>query len=185
MLLSRDGLSFSPGPVPIDDEHCWVYWNAYHRDRPLTEEERAYYQSGATGNACVIPGTFSPLANAANDYLIDRELQRAKNFTGIWSSADQDLMAVETAGPIYDRTQEHLGTADTAIIAARRTLMRLARELQRGIEPYSPHHGEIYAVRSIDTTDREADFGRFLDAHANEAVVPGVSGTKTSVLEGE
>ena len=172
VLASQGGLCFSPGPIPIDDEHCWVYWNAYHPDRALTDEERSYYSSGATGNARVIPGTFKPLANKSNDYLIDREMQRSKNFTGMWSSADQDLMAVESAGALWDRTREHLGTSDSAVIAARRTLIRLARDLQKGIEPYAPNHGDIYRVRSLDMVVDEPEFGRFLEGHEAEAVVP-------------
>jgi len=47
-----------------------------------------------------------------------------------------------------DRTQEHLGTSDTAIIAARRVLMRAAEALEHnanppGLEP------ETQRVRSI------------------------------------
>jgi hypothetical protein len=38
-------------------------------------------------------------------------------------------------GPIYDRTTEHLGTSDAAIIAARRRLLGGVRGLERGEEP--------------------------------------------------
>ena len=41
----------------------------------------------------------------------------------------------ESMGPIYDRTQEHLGTTDVAIIFWRRMMMRMAHNLARGIEP--------------------------------------------------
>ena len=37
----------------------------------------------------------------------------------------------ESMGPIYDRTQEHLGTTDVAIIFWRRYMMRLARNLPK------------------------------------------------------
>jgi hypothetical protein len=50
-------------------------------------------------------------------------------------------------GPIYDRSQEHLGTTDLAIIAARRRLLEAARQLQHGVEPYSAQHPDVYAVR--------------------------------------
>jgi len=54
---------------------------------------------------------------------------------------------VESMGPIYDRTREHLGTADAAIIAMRRRLLSTLDDLDRGIEPYAAHHGELYRVR--------------------------------------
>ena len=41
-------------------------------------------------------------------------------------------------GPIYDRTQEHLGSADAAIIMMRRLLMRLAHQLEEGQSPSPP-----------------------------------------------
>ncbi len=41
------------------------------------------------------------------------------------------------------------------------------------MEPYAASHGEVYRVRSVDTIDPEPEFGRFIDGHASEAVVPG------------
>ena len=49
---------------------------------------------------------------------------------------------------IYDRTREHLGAADTAIIMMRRLLMKLARDLEEGKEPYAAQHGELMTLRS-------------------------------------
>jgi len=50
-------------------------------------------------------------------------------------------------GPIYDRGREHLGSSDTAIVAARRRLLKAARELEQGIEPPG-NDPESYRVRS-------------------------------------
>ena len=69
-------------------------------------------------------------------------------FTGIIGTNTQDFALQVTMGPIYDRTKEHLGSADTAIIMMRRLLMRLARELEAGVEPFAAQHGEILTVRS-------------------------------------
>ena len=49
----------------------------------------------------------------------------------------QDAAIVEGCGPIVDRTQEFLGPADKAIIAARRMMLRAIRDLDAGREP--PH----------------------------------------------
>jgi hypothetical protein len=40
-------------------------------------------------------------------------------------------------GPIYDRSQEHLGVSDMTVIAVRRFLLRAIRAVQNGQEP--PH----------------------------------------------
>src|SRR3989304_4512808 len=70
-----------------------------------------------------------------NDYKIDRESQKSKLYTGIENFVSQDLMATESAGPIWDRSQEHLGTTDKAIIRMRNILLKAAKDLAKGIEP--------------------------------------------------
>jgi hypothetical protein len=67
-----------------------------------------------------------------------------------------------------DRTKEHLGTADSAVILMRRQLMRIARQLQQGIEPYSANHGEVYRVRALDEVDATADLGALITRYENE-----------------
>jgi hypothetical protein len=48
-----------------------------------------------------------------------------------------DLWATESAGPVYDRTQEHLGYTDQAVIRMRRMLLRGIEQIQAGADP--PH----------------------------------------------
>ncbi len=59
----------------------------------------------------------------ANDWLIDREMQRNQNFTGIPGTNTQDLAVQESMGRIVDRSREQLGATDRAIITARRLLL--------------------------------------------------------------
>lgn len=132
--------------VPMDDHHCWSWAIRWEGDHPLTEEERARW-SGDDARVPVQPGTFWPKANAGNDYLIDREVQRTETFTGIPGIGNQDLAVTESMGPVVDRTQEHLGTSDLAIIRIRRELLAAARALQQGVEPYAAQHPEVYYVR--------------------------------------
>ena len=94
------------------------------------------------------PGTRRPLARFENDYQIDRDVQKDKTFSGIQNASIQDQATQETMGPIYDRSGEHLGSADSAIIMMRKQIMRLARELQEGKEPYAAGHGKIFRLRS-------------------------------------
>jgi predicted dienelactone hydrolase len=74
-------------------------------------------------------------ASRENDYYIDREMQREVSFTGIRGIAQQDMAVTESMGAIYDRSHEHLGTTDAAIIRMRRMLIKAARDLAAGIEP--------------------------------------------------
>jgi phthalate 4,5-dioxygenase oxygenase subunit len=75
------------------------------------------------------PGVTPRTHTADNDYLIDRDVQRDGTFSGISDFVSQDLMVTESMGPIYDRTQEHLGTIDKAIIRMRQLLIRSAKAL--------------------------------------------------------
>jgi len=70
-----------------------------------------------------------------NDYLIDRVAQKGTSYSGIKDFRSQDLMATESAGPIYDRTREHLGSTDVAVIRMHRMLLRAAKALAEGQEP--------------------------------------------------
>lgn len=66
--------------------------------------------------------------------------QRTTQYLGIASGREQDMALTDGMGAIPERWGEHLGTTDVAIITARGMLLRLARELQGGKEPYAPHH---------------------------------------------
>jgi hypothetical protein len=71
-----------------------------------------------------------------------------------------------------DRSLEHLGSSDVAVIAARRRLLKLARDLERGIEPIAPTHPELYRVRPLDLLSNEPDFAALLEQHTEDAKVP-------------
>jgi hypothetical protein len=67
---------------------------------------------------------------------MDRSLQRSGNsYTGIKGLGAQDAAMQESMGPIQDRTREHLGTSDIAIITVRRHLLQAVSAFQRGATP--------------------------------------------------
>jgi phthalate 4,5-dioxygenase len=136
--------------IPMDDKRTWVFNYWYNADRPLSPEDHAWMDAGVLTPPMVDPKTFVNVRNKSNNYLLDRQAQRSLNFTGIFGGGTQDQAMTEGMGPIYDRRKEHLGTADTAVIAARRILLRNVRRLREGIEPYPPQHGDIYRVRALD-----------------------------------
>src|SRR5690606_3161635 len=83
-----------------------------------------------------IPGTFIPLANPSNDWLIDRQAQKDKtSFSGVEGFSVQDASLQESMGPLQDYSKEHLVATDRAIVMARRILARAVRELEAGNEP--------------------------------------------------
>jgi hypothetical protein len=116
----------------------------------------------------VIPGTWRRVRNKDNDYLIDRQMQRSMNYTGLPGNRAQDQAVTESMGPIMDRTREHLGAADTAIIVMRRMLMRMARRLAEGVEPEMVGYPERFRTTPMNVTTDESDFQRLWDQHERE-----------------
>ena len=163
--------------IPIDDSHISVIQYAYHPERPLTETEVQTRKNspeiepvlyrlpdGAIIDIC------RDIRHAENNYLIDRAMQRTQTFTGIQVIRTQDTAMTESMGGIVDRSEEHLGTTDAAVIAARRRLLQMAHDLQNGIEPSAALQPESYNVRAVDMVCKEPDFLRFMDLYAEEAV---------------
>ena len=50
-------------------------------------------------------------------------MQKTVNFTGIDDFLNHDACATESMGAIFDRSKEHLGVSDKAVIAVRRFLL--------------------------------------------------------------
>jgi phthalate 4,5-dioxygenase oxygenase subunit len=132
--------------VPVDDETCWAWSINYHPTRPLTEDEVSSMRDGHGIHVKYVPGTYRPLANKENDYLIDRQAQKdRKSFSGVEGISAQDFSLQESMGAICDRTKERLGTSDAAIILARRRLLAALDELEDGDElpGLAPEHQRV------------------------------------------
>jgi hypothetical protein len=79
---------------------------------------------------------YRKIRNIGNHYLQDRELQNEVNFTGMGPNfVIHDSCATETMGGIFDRSTEHLGVSDRAVISVRNYLLRMVKSFQEGAEP--------------------------------------------------
>ena len=144
--------------VPITDELCWVFCYSWNPDRPITDDERRQFRTGRSVHA-EVDASFKPLRNRDNDYLIDRDDQKKRTFTGIQGVSEQDAMIQDSQGLITDRTREHLGPTDVAIIEFRKMMLRGARDLRKGIEPGAARNAAGYTVRGGSMVeDRDAGF---------------------------
>ena len=106
----------------------------YTLDEPLTQAERDELANG-NGPDYVDQTTWRSFRNPRNDWMIDRELQRTDTFTGIAGINSQDRAVQEAMKPIVDRSQEHLGQTDRAVITARKMLMQATRAVEDGGMP--------------------------------------------------
>ena len=163
--------------IPVDDEHCTRYSIGLNPDADMdmaaadARSPPGKPQQFTLKDGTIID-TMIPYGTKANQYEIDRAMQKAGHYTGIWSIPMQDKAMIEGMTRTVDRSLEHLGSSDIAVIAARRRLLKLARDLEHGIEPVAPTHPELYRVRPLDLTSTEPDFGALLQQHAEEARVP-------------
>lgn len=122
--------------IPMDDENCWVWSVNFRPDQPLSAQELHDLQSGRGVHAVCEEGTFRPVANKDNDYLVDRKAQREKrSYSGVFGFAIQDASLQESMGPIQNREAEHLLPTDKPIAMARRMLHEAALGLEQGNEP--------------------------------------------------
>jgi len=171
---------------PIDDYMTTTFAYRYRVDHPLDDEDMKEINEGVsfpplmTRGSIEMPNghvidTFLPIANKANDYMIDRELQRTASFTGIPGVNTQDrglqesMPGVPGDRPgIVDRTQERLVVSDGPVIAARRRLVKMAKDLGQGIEPAALARPESYFVRGMAKLSEIADFEEFMAQNQQE-----------------
>ncbi len=122
--------------VPIDDENCWSWCFTHHPTRALTDHENHVMRNGGGIHVSLVPGSFRPVINKDNDYLMDRAAQKAnQTYCGVKTIAMQDAAIQESMGPIQDRSKENLTSTDNGVIMARIRLRKAALAAQQGNEP--------------------------------------------------
>ena len=121
----------------------------------------------------VVPRTYT----RENDYQISRVAQKGTSYSGIADFRSQDAMATETAGPIYDRTTEHLGSTDVALIRMHRQVLRAAKALAAaggdaaaaGL-PALGGAGDFQAIRGAEKVLADGEDWRVLGTDADPVV---------------
>jgi 5,5'-dehydrodivanillate O-demethylase len=76
----------------------------------------------------------------------------------------QDYMAWETAGPIYDRSREHLAVGDKGILVFRKLLKQQIDQVRRRRDPIgvirSAEKNKLIQLETITDSKREVREGR-------------------------
>jgi hypothetical protein len=106
----------------------------------LAEAVEQREKAARRGKDDSIPSTFRLKRNQSNDYMVDWQMQKMQNFTGIVGVNIQDFALKEGIGPICDRSKEFLGTSDKAVVGIRRlSLEAIAVSEKRGaLRPLDP-----------------------------------------------
>ena len=85
---------------------------------------------------------YAPLKNKTNNYGYNSNEQATLTYTGMGLDINvHDQWAVESMGRIQDRTQEHLGRTDVAIIRYRRMLLDAIAKVKKGQTEALPMRG--------------------------------------------
>jgi phthalate 4,5-dioxygenase oxygenase subunit len=114
--------------VPIDDRRCYWYALFTSFTGPVDKEEMRRQRL----QLYTLPD-YMPRVGRFNDYGYNHEQQLRSTYTGMGDDINvHDQWAVESQGPIQDRTREHLGTTDKAIVAFRKLLMNEIKKVGRG-----------------------------------------------------
>jgi phenylpropionate dioxygenase-like ring-hydroxylating dioxygenase large terminal subunit len=143
--------------IPMDDENTMVWSTDHHPTRAFTESEVAGFNRSI--HVKNIPGTDRPVANKDNEYLLDRDNQRAGyTATGIQTIQLQDRSLQESMGRIVDRTREHLCSSDNAIIIARKKLLKAIADVQADIEPAGVDPANHMTFQMQLLLDRDVDY---------------------------
>ncbi|HEY3657198.1 MAG TPA: Rieske 2Fe-2S domain-containing protein [Steroidobacteraceae bacterium] len=123
--------------VPLDTFNTAMYLVWYDLDKPLSPVEVGAHETflGLRMGADLLPD-YRRRGTLNNRWLQDRDAMAfGRSYTGLYGTTMQDIAVQESMGPIQDRSDEHLGLTDKAIVRMRKILLGLARQTQEGAEP--------------------------------------------------
>lgn len=115
--------------VPVDDTH--TYWYSVFTSFAGPVDKEAMRRQRL---AFISLPDYIPKAGRHNNWGFDADEQRSTTYLGMGEEDINvhDQWAVESMGPIQDRTREHLGTSDKVIMANRRMLLKAIETVQAG-----------------------------------------------------
>jgi phthalate 4,5-dioxygenase oxygenase subunit len=137
LFSAPPGWVFAQVFVPVDDYNTVFYFIHARLDGPVIDEaERAKIKLWS--GVGELDDDFHMDFHTGNMWRQDRDrMDRQKHgddfsFSGMPGNQVEDLGIQESMGPICDRTREHLGTSDLAVIRMRRLMLGAVRRHQRG-----------------------------------------------------
>ena len=123
------GIGFLQMFVPMDDEHTMFHYVRYTFDEPIDDDARARHHAwGGTRMGIDLDERYRKTRTRATNWLQDRAaMQRGESYSGITGVNNEDFAVQESMGRVYDRSKEHLGTSDVAVIRMRRLMLDSVR----------------------------------------------------------
>lgn len=152
--------------VPIDDENHYWYM-IFYDFKEQTDKETLLRQRLEN----VTLPEYRPTRNRDNNWGFDAAEQKQLTYTGMGLDINvHDQWAVESMGPIQDRTVERLGVSDRAVTANRRLLLKAIRAHEAGqptpglaLDEEAAH--ELRGPLAVDTVTPAEDWQRHWREH--------------------
>jgi phthalate 4,5-dioxygenase oxygenase subunit len=121
--------------VPLDDTKTMHYTLVFREDG-APADAAAFHAYANWYPGVTVDEKFRLDATEANGWKQDRvAMKDGSLYTGLLGFVRQDVGCQESMGPIVDRTREHLGTSDVAIIRMRRRMLENIRRVMAGVDP--------------------------------------------------
>jgi len=125
------GMTITQWHVPIDRTSC--YWYAYFTS--FTDPVDHHKMRAQRLELYELP-EYRARKGRHNRYGFDPFEQQTSTYTGMGADINvHDQWAVESQGAVQDRTREHLGYSDKAIVANRRLLVAAIEQVAQGKIP--------------------------------------------------
>jgi phthalate 4,5-dioxygenase oxygenase subunit len=171
LIPPNDQYTLAQMLVPIDDVNCMFYWIAWHPTKGISQDAWRRFCAAEVG--VDLDANYRKVRTLSNNFQQDRQKMKAGDFTGIEGIPAQDMAMWESMGPIADRSADHLGSSDAAIIQFRRQMVAAAKAVEAG----QPAIGAASATRHLDLASfegvvpKESDWRGFTtrNARASEA----------------
>jgi len=181
MITTGDGTVNLRSFVPVDDHFAMLISQGGHPTQRLSNEAamsrtRNFEEVGGFVERTNDPRSyFLTRANKRNDFARELDQEKATMFNGIpfvgnlQDRAMTELMCSDDGEPLYDRTQEHLGSSDAMVVAVRRQLLEAVMALRdQGRVPDNLDDVRLDRVRSASRLmAAQADWRRLSEDDRN------------------
>lgn len=140
--------------VPVDDDTTMFWAIRANLTTPYDDELRRIHMDAAG----LLPGVgvdegLNRRGSRDNLWLQDREEMRSGDrMSGIVGTVNEDAAVMESMGPRRDRSQDHLGTSDMAVIRFRKLMLEAIERNSAGESAF--HAGADLDARSLHGEDR-------------------------------
>jgi phthalate 4,5-dioxygenase oxygenase subunit len=161
--------------VPVDDSNTMLFDVYFSQNGSPVSSEAMRAKLNAVRGVDLDERDFR-LGKRENRWLQNRAAMKDGDWTGIPGFQNQDIAAQESmggAGGVVDRTREHLGMSDIAVIRMRRRMLENVAMNERGETPIGLQPGVPYGLIASEQRVIPIDQPwQTVGAHALQAVAP-------------